>query len=627
MKKPILIQLAYHMILGVFSIIMLFSCRSEINADRTGIEQTEEPGVEPVLLTTYIMATNFEHYLSSDEDIDEVIRVCKQYGIRKIYLETFRNGFQVNSAMLSHAIDRLRNAGFTLAAAICTTEWGEPGTVLTNFACLTKEGSKKALEDMFTFAADHFDTIMIDEYIWSHCQCEDCQTEKGERTWTDFRCEQMREVLRDHVIAPSMKASPGIHLIYKFPAMYEQFARQGQDIDFMLEDFEEIWTGTEVGPFLASPQNPLRSQGPYRAFFLMRWMNEMGGEQMGGSWIMPLADEGHSLDAAYQTILGAPRELILHPYGGIAPEYLWALPGGEGQFPEIMRDVEEINQLARIVNENPVRGLVAARPNRAEPWDHGKAYDANVFDYIGQTGVPLRPVRDFPGDAEGYFLSLHTRSFPDYNKKIEFLRSSSLPILITDGLASTLDKNFLDKPNVFVIQASVPYPSVFDYRGFTDPYDMANRLSPVTAEEAWETLEKDIGWDISMKYLGDVRMASRIFGMQLSFPDFMKQRMQEAGLTRNRKVPPLDELQAEMLKPFGITYHGPMHVSVHPYGKDYVVLHNFNGYPVNVWLEPHDKSEIEPVVTLPSTSRVSHIQSGSGFLIEMDQHTLVCYKL
>ncbi len=193
-------------------------------------------------------------------------------------------------------------------------------------------------------------------------------------------------------------------------------------------------------------------------------------------------------------------------------------------------------------------------------------------------------------------------------------------------MAAILDKDFIDKSNVIIIQASIPSPSVFDYRGFTDPYDMAGRLSPVTAEEAWEALEKDIGWDISMKYLGDVRMASRIFGMQLSFPDFMKQRMQEAGIERNINLLPLDELQSEMLKPFGIKYRGPMLVSVHPYGRNYVVLHNFNGHPVSVWLEPQDSPEIEPVVTLLSTSGANHVKSGSGFRIEIDPHTLVCYK-
>ena len=156
----------------------------------------------------------------------------------------------------------------------------------------------------------------------------------------------------------------------------------------------------------------------------------------------------------------------MHPYGGLGPDYRWAFPGGAGQFPVLARDAGAIRELTRIVRAYPVRGLVAIRPNRAEPWDFGRASDANVFDYVGQLGIPLRPVHHFPDDAEGFFLSLHTRSFPDYAARIEFLRGSSLPMLVTDGLAATLDKSVSwTAPNVHVIEASVDYPAVVDFAG------------------------------------------------------------------------------------------------------------------------------------------------------------------
>lgn len=577
--------------------------------------------------STYFMANEFERYLASDEDIDEVIRVCKGYGIPRIYLETFRDGFQPSRSVVARARDRLQEAGFEVTAAICTTRYGEPGTALTLFPCLTSERSRQELADMFTFTASLFDTILIDEYIWSHCQCEQCQAAKGDRTWTEFRCDQLRQVCRGHVIAPARRVNPKVQLFYKFPAMYEQLARQGQDIDYMLEDFDGIWIGTEVGPFTESPQNMLRSQGPYRAFFLMRWMREMGKDKLGGSWIMPLQDSGHLLDTAYQTILGEPRELVLHPYGGIGPRYHWALPGGEGQFPTLLKDAPELFKLARIVRENPARGLVAARPARAEPWEFGKAYDANVFDYVGQIGIPLRPVRDFPEDAEGFFLSLHTRSLSSFGEKIERLRHTTVPILVTDGLASTLDESFLDRPNVFVVDASVSTPSVFDYRGFTDPYDLALRLRPVSPEKAWDALSDDTGWDISMRYTSDVQMAAKIFGMPPSWPELLMRRLQESGQRLNLKHLPLDELRSEILKPFGISLRGPIRVSVHPLGEDYLVLHNFNEHLVKMWLKSETSPDIQPVVTLPTTSKTVVNRVDEGFENEIDPHTLTCFKL
>lgn len=278
------------------------------------------PAIDPpdLCLSTYFMASEYERYLKTHTAIDEVIHVCKGYNIPRIYLETFRDGFQPDRAVIAHARDRLQEAGFEVAGSICTTKYGVPSNVLTEFACLSYEQTQKELEEMLRFAAGLFNTILIDEYIWSHCECDRCKAAKGGRTWIEFRCDQLRQVCRDFVLAPARKVNPGVRLIYKFPAMYEELAHQGQDIDFALQDFDAIWVGTEIGPFAESPQDMFRSQGPYRAFFYMRWMLEMGGAKTGGAWIMPLADSGHLRDTAYQTILAGPAELVLHPYGGSA---------------------------------------------------------------------------------------------------------------------------------------------------------------------------------------------------------------------------------------------------------------------------------------------------------------------
>ena len=334
---------------------------------------------------------------------------------------------------------------------------------------------------------------------------------------------------------------------------------------------------------------------------------------------MPLQDTPHTLDTAYQTLLGGPRELVLHPYGGLGPDYHWAFPGGARQFPAILRDAGPIRELTRIVRANPVRGLVAARPNRAEPWDFGRAGDANVFDYVGQLGIPLRPARDFPDDAEGFFLSLHTRSFPDFAAKIAFLRGSSLPVLVTDGLAATLDPAFLERPNVYVIEASVDYPAVVDFGGVRDPYDAHDRLRPVRgARAAWEALADDAGWDLSMKYLGDVRMAARVLGIQLSRTD-LDPAFAGGGPAPPPGLLPLADLRAALLAPFGFGLRAPTRVSAHPFGDRYLVLHNFNGWAVTVGLEAYGAAGLELVLTLPATARCSLQPAGTGVRLELQR--------
>ena len=50
-------------------------------------------------------------------------------------------------------------------------------------------------------------------------------------------------------------------VIYKFPAMYEELAHQGQDVELLARQFDRTWIGTEIGLFIDSPQDPLRSRG------------------------------------------------------------------------------------------------------------------------------------------------------------------------------------------------------------------------------------------------------------------------------------------------------------------------------------------------------------------------------
>ena len=115
--------------------------------------------------------------------------------------------------------------------------------------------------------------------------------------------------------------------------------------------------------------------------------------------------------------------------------------------------------------------------------------------------------------------------------------------------------------------------------------------------------------------------------MPLAFPERVKRQLKESGQTLSRDILPLEELREEMLRPFGLTFRGPILVSLHPYGEDYVVLHNLNGHAVEVWLKAHGESATEPVLVLPTTANAACAKAGEGLQIKMDPHTLICLKI
>jgi hypothetical protein len=107
----------------------------------------------------------------------------------------------------------------------------------------------------------------------------------------------------------------------------------------------------------------------------------------------------------------------------------------------------------------------------------------------------------------------------------------------------------------------------------------------------------------------------------------MKRRLKESGQALSRDILPLEDLREEMLRPFGLAFRGPMLVSLQPYGEDYVVLHSFNGHPVEVWREAHGATAAEPDPVLPAMANTECAKAGEGFRVRVDPHTLTCFRI
>ncbi len=240
-------------------------------------------------------------------------------------------------------------------------------------------------------------------------------------------------------------------------------------------------------------------------------------------------------------------------------------------------------------------------------------------------------MRDLPDRAEGYFLSLHTRSLPDYKEKIQGLAHNLSPMLVTDGFASLLDAEFLERPNVQVIEASVPEPHLNDHRRHTDPYDMQMRLRPIPRDKVWGALADDTGWDVSMRYAADPQMAAKVFSLASGLPEPFRQHQPELLRARDGQftkptISFIESLRDQFLEPFDLTLRGPMRVSLHPLGKEFVALHNFNDHAVTMGLGSKGSARLEPVVTLPGTARTTVRRDTNGFTVDIEAHSLTCLR-
>ena len=360
--------------------------------------------------STLFPARDVERRLNTAEGVEAAIAWCRETGVTKVYVESFRGGLLATEENLLRARDGFANAGLVASGCITTTGMAKSSEVgWKEFPCFTNPRTREQLAEIFARAARIFDEIMIDDFYCTACECAECQRARGDRSWADYRLELMREVSARDLLAPARAANPHVKIIIKYPQWYEQFHERGYDVDRQTEMFDRIWVGTE-----ARDMDHARWGGcaTYRPFWLMRWLGQIGGEKCGGGWYDPYGThEDTYLEQARQTILGGARESLLFCYGSLLRDT------GPANVAALRAELPALLDLAAWVKGEAPRGLVSYRPMNAA---HGG--DEYVFDWLGMIGLPIIPTHQFPAGAKAAFFSAHAAHDQGFSAKLrEFL--------------------------------------------------------------------------------------------------------------------------------------------------------------------------------------------------------------
>ncbi len=122
--------------------------------------------------STLITAQQVRDHLGTAEGTEAAIRWCRQTGVTKVYIESFRDGYQASAATLEAARDRFRQEGFEVSGCVTTTRVGKPSTGWRGIACYTDRATQERLAEIFAFTAARFDEIMIDDFWFTDCTCD-----------------------------------------------------------------------------------------------------------------------------------------------------------------------------------------------------------------------------------------------------------------------------------------------------------------------------------------------------------------------------------------------------------------------------------------------------------------------
>jgi len=438
-------------------------------------EETQEAGSMPLWelakakqgihrFSTLITAQQVRDHLSTDRGIDAAIDWCKRTAVTKVYVESFRSKYLADRDALEHARDRFRAAGFGVSGCVTTTIVGKKSTGWDLISCYTDPATQEKLAEIFSFTAELFDEIMIDDFWFTDCTCPECDAARRAKTvtigdctypvpgdtWEDYRCELMVRLSQERILAPARQANPDVKVIIKYPQWYDHFHERGYEVVRETADFDRIWVGTETRDY---DDKRWGGTPQYEGYFIMRWLGGIGGPKCGGGWYDPYGTtENTYLEQARQTVLADARESLLFCYGSLLEHT------GPKNVEALRADIPELFTVAERVHGREIVGVAAYKPPNSHPEG-----EPRVFDFVGMMGLPLVPCHEFPEGAKAAFFSVHALKDAELPDKLSKFIAAGKPVLVTGGLASRIAGQVdLKRPNVQVLPAGASPRSLLE---------------------------------------------------------------------------------------------------------------------------------------------------------------------
>ncbi len=394
---------------------------------------------EALKISTLFTAQDVRDRLGSEKGTQDAIDWCKSTGVTHVFIESYRDTYTAPRELLEKARDRFRKEGFEVSGCITPTQVGKLGDGWTSISCYTNAGTQKQLQEIFEYAASMFDEIMIDDFLFVDCKCEECKQARGDQSWRSYRADLMMEMGEQRILGPARKVNPNVKIIIKYPQWYDGFHERGYEVVRESRLYDRTWVGTETRDY---DNERWGRKVQYEAYYIMRWLGDIGGEKCGGGWFDPFGTSPDTyVEQARQTVLADAKEMLLFCYG--------ALQNGTGprNVEKLRTEIPGLFELAKKVRGKSIWGVSAPKvPNSSG------ANEPYVYDFIGMMGLPLVPADHIDPGAKAVFLPVHSLKDPDLRTKLKAMIEAGTPILMTDGLARRLGDMDLTAENITILE-------------------------------------------------------------------------------------------------------------------------------------------------------------------------------
>jgi hypothetical protein len=140
--------------------------------------------------------------------------ISRQLKVDKIYLETHRDMVVADKDTILKLKKFFQDRGIKVAGGITITV-----NERNNFEtyCYSNPEHRKKLQGIVEFTAGLFDEVILDDFFFSSCKCENCIRAKGNKSWTRFRLDLLDEAARTLILQPAKAVNPKIKMVIKYP--------------------------------------------------------------------------------------------------------------------------------------------------------------------------------------------------------------------------------------------------------------------------------------------------------------------------------------------------------------------------------------------------------------------------
>ncbi len=372
---------------------------------------------------------NLEAFGEKFASIEKHIRVSK------VYLETYRSGKFISEEKMKALKEFFKNRGIQTSGGI-TTDSPNPEIGGFSSLCYSREQDRELLTRVVAFTAGLFDEIILDDFFFTNCKCEACITAKGERSWSDFRVDLMREVSENIIIGTARKVNPKVSMIIKYPNWYEHYQCTGYNLKDQPEIFDRIYTGTET-------RNPTYTQQhlpKYQSYFIMRYLENVAPGRNGGGWYDPYEctyNLTSYADQAYLTLFSKPKEITMFCLGSLLEEdFSLCVPIAGQLYLDMDRHLSQLG--------NPV-GTACYIPYHSRGEDY-------LHSYIGMLGIPLEPFPEYPANSTKIFLTESAAYDKDIIRKVRESLMRGADVIVTSGFVKATQEAFTELAEVYQTQ-------------------------------------------------------------------------------------------------------------------------------------------------------------------------------